>query len=78
MPVPIKIGASIGNWIQVTGSIQAGDRVVVEGNERLRPNQDVQVTKEIEEPLEAAPCDIAQNGSIQIYLDDCSTAAPTQ
>jgi HlyD family secretion protein len=57
VPVPIKIGASIGNWIQVTGSIQAGDRVVVEGNERLRPNQDVQVTHEKEEPLQATPRD---------------------
>ncbi len=54
MPVPVQIGAAIGDWIQVSGPIQAGDRVVVEGNERLRPNQDVQITKEIDEPIESA------------------------
>lgn len=55
IPVPIQIGASIGNWIQVSGAIQAGERVVVEGNERLRPNQDVQVTSEKEDTLPTLP-----------------------
>lgn len=41
--VDVTTGASIGNWIQVFGDLQADDTVVVEGNERLRPNQILKV-----------------------------------
>lgn len=41
-PVPITLGASRGLWISVGASeIKEGDQVVVEGNERLRPLQEV-------------------------------------
>lgn len=40
-PVPVKSGASFGSLIEVAGPLQAGQTVVVEGNERLRPGQEV-------------------------------------
>ncbi|MEX2026577.1 MAG: efflux RND transporter periplasmic adaptor subunit [Pirellulaceae bacterium] len=41
-PVPIALGITRGLWITVGGAaLKAGDLVVVEGNERLRPMQEV-------------------------------------
>ena len=42
-PVPVQLGVASGERIQVTGEIAGGERVVVEGNERLRPGQAVRV-----------------------------------
>lgn len=41
-PVVVQLGVADGNLIQVKGDVQAGQQVVVQGNERLRPGQDVQ------------------------------------
>ena len=41
-PVPVQLGISRGLWITVSGAqLKPGDQVVVEGNERLRPMQEV-------------------------------------
>jgi len=40
---PIQLGEALGNRIEVTGGLNPGDVVVVRGNERLRPDQPVQV-----------------------------------
>lgn len=41
-PVPVTLGVAQGQWVSVgLGEIKAGDIVVVEGNERLRPGQEV-------------------------------------
>ncbi len=40
-PVPVRLGVAIDSLIQVSGEIRAGQRVVVQGNERLRPGQAV-------------------------------------
>jgi RND family efflux transporter MFP subunit len=40
-PVPVELGVSQGQQIQVIGGVEAGELVVVEGNERLRPGQNV-------------------------------------
>lgn len=40
-PVPIQLGISKGDQIQVIGDLKPGQAVVVEGNERLRPGQPV-------------------------------------
>ena len=54
-PVPVELGVAAPNLIQVTGEIKPGQLVVVEGNERLRPGQDVVVSRVIEpEPAGAA------------------------
>ncbi|MCP5365893.1 MAG: efflux RND transporter periplasmic adaptor subunit [Hyphomicrobiales bacterium] len=38
---PVELGEAVGPRFQVTGGLKPGDVVVVRGNERLRPNQDV-------------------------------------
>lgn len=49
-PVPVVLGVAEGNWVEVSGELRAGDRVVVLGNERLRPMAPVKVIREDERP----------------------------
>ncbi len=42
--IAVRAGTSRGTWIAVEGGIDAGDVVVVRGNERLRPGQEVEAT----------------------------------
>ncbi|MFC1580627.1 efflux RND transporter periplasmic adaptor subunit [Thermodesulfobacteriota bacterium] len=44
--VPVKIGPAHGPLIEVEGNLKAGSKVVVRGNERLRPGQPVRVIGE--------------------------------
>lgn len=53
--VPVSTGVAEGNLIQVTGDTKPGDLVVVQGNERLRPGQDVMIQRVIEPQAAAAP-----------------------
>ncbi len=46
-PVPVQLGLANEDWIQVLGSLNVGDRVVVQGNERLRPGQPVMVARTV-------------------------------
>lgn len=39
----VSTGIGQGEWIEVAGPVQAGDRVVVRGNERLRDGQQVEI-----------------------------------
>ena len=41
--IRVTTGIGEGEWIEVRGPIQEGDRVVIRGNERLRPGQEVTV-----------------------------------
>jgi RND family efflux transporter MFP subunit len=41
--IRVTTGIGAGDWIEVSGPIQEGDRVVIRGNERLRPGQEVTV-----------------------------------
>lgn len=41
--IRVTTGIGEGEWIEVRGPIQPGDKVVVRGNERLRPGQDVNI-----------------------------------
>ena len=41
--VAVETGLSKGELIEVIGELQVGDRVVVRGNERLRPGQSVSI-----------------------------------
>lgn len=52
-PAPVELGVATGELIQVTGPLAAGDLVVVEGNERLRPQQPVRVARINEAPGES-------------------------
>ncbi|MGU9956435.1 MAG: efflux RND transporter periplasmic adaptor subunit [Arenicellales bacterium WSBS_2016_MAG_OTU3] len=39
----VGLGAAVGNRFEVTDGLQAGDKVVIRGNERLQPNQKVNI-----------------------------------
>ena len=39
--VVVTTGDSVDGWIAVTGGIEAGDRIIVRGNERLQPGSKV-------------------------------------
>ena len=41
--VVVTIGIGAGEQIEVTGDLQDGDRVIIRGNERLRPGQSVSI-----------------------------------
>jgi HlyD family secretion protein len=45
---PVEFGATSGSSIEVLKGLSLGDRVVVIGNERLRPGQEVAVTTRVE------------------------------
>ena len=47
-PVPVKMGSSDGRLIEVDGTIKAGELVVVRGNERLMPGQEVAVIETLD------------------------------
>ena len=40
-PVGVVIGEGAGQWVEIQGELQPGERVVTRGNERLRPGQTV-------------------------------------
>ncbi|QDV38619.1 efflux RND transporter periplasmic adaptor subunit [Tautonia plasticadhaerens] len=47
-PVPVTLGVASGSLIEISGPLQPGQRVIVQGNERLRPGQEVKVIRIIE------------------------------
>jgi RND family efflux transporter MFP subunit len=61
-PVPVDVGAAVEGLIQIRplADLKPGDFVIVEGNERVRPGQDVVIAKIVEAPAArtaAAPAD---------------------
>lgn len=44
-PVPVELGVADGQRIQVKGELKEGQAVITLGNERVRPGQDVLVTR---------------------------------
>lgn len=40
-PRPVQIGAAVADRFEVLSGLQEGQQVVVRGNERLRPGQDI-------------------------------------
>ena len=49
-PQPVTLGKSVGTRFVVTSGLQAGDRVVVRGNENLRPGQRLRITGDLDAP----------------------------
>ncbi len=41
--ISVTTGRSNGNWIEVTGDIEEKERVVIQGNERLRDGEEIQI-----------------------------------
>jgi multidrug efflux pump subunit AcrA (membrane-fusion protein) len=52
--VPVKMGPAHGPLIEILGDLKAGSKVVVRGNERLRPGQPVRIMGG-ENPLNKPP-----------------------
>lgn len=48
--VALKTGLSEGDFIEAIGDLKVGDRVVIRGNERLRPGQEVTVQTDSKHP----------------------------
>lgn len=46
--VPVQVGVADGRLIQVKGDLKGGGYVVIRGNERLRPGQDVAISNVLE------------------------------
>ena len=44
---PVKAGATEDDWTLVESGLQAGDRVVVDGQYRLQPGAKVEMTKDL-------------------------------
>jgi HlyD family secretion protein len=44
-PVPVRLGIADDSWIQVKADLEPGQVVVVQGNERLRPGQAVEIVR---------------------------------
>lgn len=42
-PVPVQLGIALEGMVQVTGALSKGQKVVIRGNERLRPGQAVRI-----------------------------------
>jgi RND family efflux transporter MFP subunit len=50
-PVPVTLGPAKGSWIAVLGELKENDQVIVEGNERVRPGQEIRTEpKEVKYP----------------------------
>ena len=43
---PVKLGNAVGSRFEVLGGLAAGERVVIRGNERLRPGDKIQVDED--------------------------------
>jgi membrane fusion protein (multidrug efflux system) len=43
-PVPVSVGAAVGDWVEVEGELSSGEHAVTRGNERLRPDLEVVAT----------------------------------
>ena len=54
--MPITIGVGQGDWITVDGALEAGDKVIVRGGERLQPGAKVEVLRDLaaEQPEEVS------------------------
>jgi HlyD family secretion protein len=50
-PVPVTLGPAQGAWIAAIGDLKESDQIIVEGNERVRPGQEIRPeTKEVAYP----------------------------
>jgi multidrug efflux pump subunit AcrA (membrane-fusion protein) len=41
--IAVRVGSGDSERVEITGSLAAGDRVIVRGGERLRPGQPVKI-----------------------------------
>ncbi len=60
--VPVQVGVANGRLIQVMGKVKTGEYVVIRGNERLRPGQDVVIGEILSPDAEPKAKAINSNG----------------
>lgn len=48
--VAVEIGMSQDELVEIIGQVSGGDRIVIRGNERLRPGQQVKILSDIDSP----------------------------
>ncbi len=60
--VPVERGRAIGSRVAVEGDLQAGQKVVILGNERIRDGQSVRILQEGESPAPEAEPESAGGG----------------
>jgi len=53
-PVPVELGVSAGEWIQIKGPLKSTDKVVIYGNERLQPMIPLQPVEIVDAPRKSA------------------------
>lgn len=41
--IPVEVGIASGDFVEVSGKLNPGDKVVIRGSERLRPGQEVKI-----------------------------------
>lgn len=41
--IPVEVGIASGDYVEVSGKLNPGDKVVIRGSERLRPGQEVKI-----------------------------------
>ena len=58
--VPVDVGVAEGGLIQVIGPLKAGQLVVVQGNERLQPGQEVAIQRTVPPPAATASDAVSQ------------------
>ncbi len=54
-PVPVELGVSYDERIEVRGPLEPGQWVVVEGNERIRPDQKLTITRRAPSAADSSP-----------------------
>jgi membrane fusion protein (multidrug efflux system) len=64
--IPVKTGSAHGDLIEVKGDLTGGLKVVVRGNERLRPGQPVQIVPDLESRKTSAIIDY-RHGQTQTF-----------
>ena len=50
--MPVQTGIEVGSWIQVIGNVSQKDKVILIGNERLKPGAEIVVTETRDELLD--------------------------
>lgn len=76
-PVVVQLGVAADSWIEVRGDLKAGQQVVVEGNERLRPGTEVNaVLQKVQEPKTAAAKPPSKTADPETSKDPAPKSAP--
>jgi len=69
--VPVTLGSAFDDYFEASGPLTPGMELVIEGNERLRPGQEMRIvlaSRDAPQPKAAAPSKAAINKSCGDHL----------